>query len=385
MSGYSSASNPLETMADVPHTTPELESLLRDILAAGKLIEETFGDVRAALDPVADLRRSVNHPDVALVPNFQSEVMGWIDAEIAAVAALLALRKLKQPITATSPEYRAGDGVKTIFLGFPFKLDGVRPAVERAAEGIARVLVASDYLRGKPLLHKIEEMMAAADLCIFDLTLHNPNVAAEFGIAHGRGHKYAILYCTDESFNPKPDHESSVFSDVKGWDSVQYSGLADLESQLRKYLPELLSAPTPRVAAPLHIPEATQIDNQAFSVKPIMHLRLGSGEGGPNGHFINGLLKNVGRGIAREPKLFLPGIGDVPVDRLIKPGEELVLRLPHNPYLQRFDDATAIVTFEDEIGNKYEQRGTIEQLANADSSMLSYGITGLGAVNACVD
>jgi hypothetical protein len=64
--------------------------------------------------------------------------------------------------------------------GYPFSLEYVRPAVERAVGERAQIIVASDELRGMPLLHKIESMMESADLCLFDLTLHNPNVAAEF-------------------------------------------------------------------------------------------------------------------------------------------------------------------------------------------------------------
>ncbi len=133
------------------------------------------------------------------------------------------------------------DNLPTIFLGYPFALTYVRPAVERAAEGIARVVVASDILRGMPLLEKIEQMMSQARLCLFDLTTHNPNVATEFGIARGRGYAWAILYCTDETLNPKPGRESSVFSDVKGWDSILYGNEIELETELRRLLPEYLA------------------------------------------------------------------------------------------------------------------------------------------------
>jgi len=135
----------------------------------------------------------------------------------------------------------ATDNLPTIFLGYPFALDHVRPAVERAAQGLARVVVASDILRGMPLLEKIEQMMSEANLCLFDLTTHNPNVAAEFGIARGRRYAWAILYCTDETLNPKPGRESSVFSDVKGWDSILYGNENELETELRRLLPEYLA------------------------------------------------------------------------------------------------------------------------------------------------
>ncbi len=91
--------------------------------------------------------------------------------------------------------------------------------------------------------------MAEADACLFDLTLHNPNVALELGIAHGKGHRYAVLYCTDEKLNPKPDRASSVFSDIEGWDSIRYKDRADLEEQLRRYLPEFVEHAIHRLSA----------------------------------------------------------------------------------------------------------------------------------------
>ncbi|MDP9024274.1 MAG: hypothetical protein M3N13_02715 [Candidatus Eremiobacteraeota bacterium] len=136
-----------------------------------------------------------------------------------------------------------------LFLGYPFTLPDVRSTVEAAADGLAEVTVASDRLRGMPLLHKIEEMMAEADACLFDLTLHNPNVALELGIAHGRGYHYAVLYCTDQRLNPSPGRESSLFSDLQGWDSIRYSDLADLRKKLAFYLPEFIQNQSRRNAS----------------------------------------------------------------------------------------------------------------------------------------
>lgn len=252
-------------------------------------------------------------------------------------------------------------------------------AVKRAADGIADVIVASDVLRGQPLLHKIEDMMSAADLCLFDLTLHNPNVAAEFGIAHGNGYKYAILYCTDEKLNPTPGRESSLFSDVKGWDSVLYSNPEELERKLRRYLPELLAAEAPASPSPLSIPRQAQAEH-AFEVRPMMHLNLASGEGGPSGSFVNGVMRNVGRGVAFKPKLVLPGFGNVPIDHLLKANEPFDIRLRYDNedfYVKPLSDRGARVEFEDELGNRYEQRGTVEQGETPGGVVLGYAIRGL--------
>ncbi len=84
--------------------------------------------------------------------------------------------------------------MKTVFLGYPFAIPEIRTAVEAGCDGIAKVIVASDRLRGKHLLVKIDEMIDEADVSLFDLTLHNANVAVEFGIAYTRDVKWALLY-----------------------------------------------------------------------------------------------------------------------------------------------------------------------------------------------
>jgi len=133
--------------------------------------------------------------------------------------------------------------MKTIFLGYPFAIPGIRLAVEAGCEGIARVLVAADRLRGKHLLVKIDEMIAEADLSLFDLTLHNPNVAVEFGLAYVRDAKWAILYSTDAKYKVAESSESRIFSDLEGMDSIRYPDFGTLTSELRRLLPEYLSAP----------------------------------------------------------------------------------------------------------------------------------------------
>ena len=108
----------------------------------------------------------------------------WTEATRARISAL----KCHVPKNAPEPfspaalevprKVRPHGELRRVFLGYPFALTYVRPAVDRAADGQAQIIVASDVLRGQPLLHKIESMMQDADLCLFDLTLHNPNVAA---------------------------------------------------------------------------------------------------------------------------------------------------------------------------------------------------------------
>ncbi len=85
-----------------------------------------------------------------------------------------------------------------VFLGYAFKWPVIRDAVTAAADGIATVTCADDTLTGMHLLEKIQEMMLQADLCLFDLTSHNVNVATEYGIARGLLLDPLILYNESE-------------------------------------------------------------------------------------------------------------------------------------------------------------------------------------------
>lgn len=276
---------------------------------------------------------------------------------------------------------------KILFLGYPFALDYVRPAVEAAAGPSVDVIVASDVLRGKPLLHKIEDLMREADLCLFDLTLHNANVACEFGIAHGRGYKYAILYCTDEASNPKPGTDSSVFSDVKGWDSVIYADPLDLETQLRRYLPELLQAPKPAESAPMHIRRAEQGN---ASIRPRLNLKVKTDNpgfiavnDGPvtkfGSYHIAFELENAGKGVANDVRVSATGME--PIQRFqalpvgAKNGVTFKWNLEQQPAFQSTPQFPAVlVEYEDDEGVKYEQRAAL----NAQKNGYGYEYEGQG-------
>jgi hypothetical protein len=276
--------------------------------------------------------------------------------------------------------------LRKIFLGYAFSLDYVRPAVEAAAAGNAEVIVASDVLRGKPLLHKIEDLMREADLCI---TLHNANVAAEFGIAHGKNYKYAILYCTDERLNPKPGHESSVFSDVKGWDSVLYSDAADLETQLRRYLAELLAASTPAVAAPIHIQRTPE---GSASIKPRLNATAKTlqpgfiGMGGPitkiGTYKVGFEVINVGKGIANDVRLTVSGMGTIERIQAVPVGARNAVKFAWNleeqqAYKVQVEKPVLRIEYADDDGVKYGQTGMLNVKASGDGGFLYEG-SGLG-------
>jgi hypothetical protein len=128
-----------------------------------------------------------------------------------------------------------------VFLGYAFKWPAIRDAVTAAADGIATVICADDTLTGMHLLDKIHDMMFQADLCLFDLTGHNVNVATEYGIARGLRLDPLILYNESEQFKPV-EHVHDVFSDLRGIDSVRYKTLDELTATLRARLPDTIAA-----------------------------------------------------------------------------------------------------------------------------------------------
>lgn len=265
--------------------------------------------------------------------------------------------------------------MKTVFIGYPFALDHVHRAAASAFEGVADVVTARDRITSQHILDKIELLMAESTLCLFDLTLHNVNVALEFGLARGKGFPYRLLYDETNAGNPKED----VFSDARGWDSLRYTSEDHLRAELIRAIVPIVQELPER-----HIAEAALPDARILSVRPHMHLRIGGGISGSGGSYLVGTLKNVGRGVARNPRLTLPGLGNVELDALVKPGETLELqriRYDDKPvYTERLTDPTFTVEFEDESGIRYKQVGEVEQKMTPGGVVLTYTVTGLGPI-----
>jgi hypothetical protein len=95
-----------------------------------------------------------------------------------------------------------------VFLGYAFKWPQIRDAVTAAANGIATVICADDTLTSMHRLEKIQEMMLQADLCLFDLTGQNVNVATEYGIA--RGLRWIRSFSTTIQRSSSPPNTSTM-------------------------------------------------------------------------------------------------------------------------------------------------------------------------------
>ena len=280
-----------------------------------------------------------------------------------------------------------------IFLGYPFALDYVRAAVERACEGLAQIVVASDILRGMPLLEKIEQMMSEADLCVFDLTTHNPNVAAEFGIARGRSYAWAIIYCIDESLNPKPGRESSVFSDVKGWDSVLYNNETDLETTLRRLLPEYLAdvaarrtrgnvGSIARHAAPAPTPRQARRDAPRLYLKVTTNTprfaAFGSGPVTKLGTYSLKLeIQNKGRGAANKVRAVMTGANHLERLGTLTPGDKPVIFTwsleDQDAYRMALQFPMVRIEYIDDDGTVYEQIGALQAKQHSDGTYTYQG------------
>ncbi len=94
-------------------------------------------------------------------------------------------------------------------------------------------IYADTTIETKQLLLKIKRLIKTSDMCLFDLSMWNPNVALELGLAEGMsGVKYYILV------NEKLDKD--VPSDIKGIQRIHYIRSAKSKKRLDDELIEKL-------------------------------------------------------------------------------------------------------------------------------------------------
>jgi hypothetical protein len=110
----------------------------------------------------------------------------------------------------------------SVFVGcpyggkFPFK--SFRTNLERVP---FRLYYADTHLSTKHLLGILTSYIRAVDFCVFDISLWNPNVALEIGLAEGLGVEYYIL------LNRKLS--KGVPADVQGLQRIEYDDPSSLE------------------------------------------------------------------------------------------------------------------------------------------------------------
>lgn len=259
--------------------------------------------------------------------------------------------------------------MKRIFLAYPFALGEVPNALQRAFAGEAVVETASSRLTSLHILEKIQEQMRESDLCLFDLTLHNVNVALEFGVARGAGYQYRLLYWEHHPDNPRND----VFSDARGWDSLRYNGMEQLEEQARRrILPELST-----LSAPKKLPDS--------SARPYLNALLRS-DFNPLTQIavIQGKVWNDGPGVASRVRGVLNGFGESNfrangLSHRPDVSIGISVRFDNQPYIMAGFPGGMQVQFEDADGVKYEQTGSMRFYRRDDPRKVTYELDGLNA------
>jgi hypothetical protein len=242
-------------------------------------------------------------------------------------------------------------------------------------------------LRGKHLLVKVDELIQEADLSLFDLTRHNPNVAVEFGLAYARGVKWALLYSTSTKFRVRTINKSRVFSDLQGMDSIPYSDYVVLEHELRRLLPEYLAA---RYRAPRTGGVNGSSHDSAIrprldaSVRPVYGrsvTTLGSGHRvvKMGDDTLNVTLSNDGSGAANAVVITITGFDFIDHIESITRSHPVSRKWPleGQPAYQNAPPEPAItVRYGDDNGDKYEQVGRLKALPSGPR--FYYSGTGLG-------
>lgn len=252
--------------------------------------------------------------------------------------------------------------MKTVFVAYPYSIANYRETIATASKDVVEVVYADNVITNKHILQKITDLMKDADLCIFDLTGWNANVALELGVAIGLNLNYRIL------LGPTP--HGDVFSDMRGWDQLRYDDSTDLCSKLNALFRHDDTFRRPRA-----------ITEQELAVQPYLHIDLHGGMGGSAGSFLEGFVRNAGEGIAQQPMLRLPELGDTRLGGIMKPGEpiELKFRYDDKPcYVRKLDDPMASVEFGDRLGNLYRQEGPVTQNKTPGGSVLTYHINAFG-------
>lgn len=156
----------------------------------------------------------------------------------------------------------------SVFVGCPyggrFPFASFRSTLDRIP---FRWYYADTHLSTRHLLGVLRSYIKAVDYCIFDISLWNPNVALEIGLAEGLGIEYYILLNCNLS--------KGVPADIQGLQRIEYDDAKGLGQGA--LFPGIVRYLVRDHTHPKNISNALQGDNQEmkfyFALSVLAHLR----------------------------------------------------------------------------------------------------------------
>jgi hypothetical protein len=155
-----------------------------------------------------------------------------------------------------------------VFVGCPygdkFNFTGFAAALERIP---FRWYYADTGLATKHLLGILTSYIRAADFCVFDISMWNPNVALEIGLAAGLGVDYYIL------LNRKLS--KGVPADIQGLQRIEYESVTSLDAD--GLIPQIVKGLVREQTHPRNIYNVLTGNNRTkqfyFALEVLSHLR----------------------------------------------------------------------------------------------------------------
>ena len=259
--------------------------------------------------------------------------------------------------------------VKRVFAAFPFseEYSYIEDAIKRGCEGVATVECAKDLLTNKHILDKILGQMRSADLCLFDLSGHNVNVALELGVAIGADLNWRIMYDPSKSSNGR-----DIFSDMSGRDSARYKTADELSERVRSIVIDERN---------YHV--RPSVKTRKYSEMPLLQATLRTEQTPGQSLAIVFEVRNVAfQTVATDVRIYVGGVGSLPGIAALPAGDDKVAirerldnKIAYSEHLKIGRDV--IVEFADVSGAYYKQVGELKQEAFSNGAY-SISMDGLG-------
>jgi hypothetical protein len=258
---------------------------------------------------------------------------------------------------------------KRVFLAFSPVLEYVEAAVRAGLGDIADVETATGAASTKAVLERLDAQMEGADLCLFDLTEYDANLALKLGVAHKGKFPYAILCRAGAASAAGPN----VFADAAAWSAILYPAPEQLESVVReRVVPHVLRHTKRATYGRLESLPYLAVDVSS-SDNPANHQRL-----------LQGKIENVGRGTASDARLIVTSF-----QRGRFRFASIVPHLDPERFTIRYDDqavpmfgpaapAELRVEFRDDGGVIYCQTGTLHARGPDTAGRYLYELKELG-------